>query len=59
MLPLIAAPTLVVNRRDDPVLRREVAPLLATAISGLEFEDAGAHQLKGVPGEWRVLRVMG
>jgi class 3 adenylate cyclase len=21
--------------------------------SGLEFEDRGAHQLKGVPGEWR------
>jgi class 3 adenylate cyclase len=22
--------------------------------SGLRFEDRGAHQLKGVPGEWRL-----
>ena len=22
--------------------------------SGLEFEDRGAHQLKGVPGDWRL-----
>jgi hypothetical protein len=21
---------------------------------GLEFDDRGAHQLKGVPGEWRL-----
>lgn len=25
-----------------------------TAGSGLRFDDRGAHQLKGVPGEWRV-----
>jgi class 3 adenylate cyclase len=25
--------------------------------SGLEFEDRGAHQLKGVPGEWRLFTV--
>ncbi|OBK76620.1 adenylate/guanylate cyclase domain-containing protein [Mycobacterium sp. 1164985.4] len=25
--------------------------------SGLEFEDRGAHQLKGVPGEWHLLGV--
>jgi class 3 adenylate cyclase len=25
--------------------------------AGLEFEDRGAHQLKGVPGEWRVFAV--
>ena len=24
--------------------------------SGLEFEDRGAHELKGVPGEWRLVR---
>jgi class 3 adenylate cyclase len=23
--------------------------------SGIEFEDRGAHTLKGVPGEWRLL----
>ena len=27
--------------------------------SGLEFEDRGAHQLKGVPGEWRLFAVAG
>ena len=26
--------------------------------SGLEFEDRGAHQLKGVPGEWRLFAVV-
>jgi class 3 adenylate cyclase len=25
--------------------------------SGLEFEDRGAHALKGVPGEWRLFAV--
>jgi class 3 adenylate cyclase len=25
--------------------------------SGLEFEDRGAHQLKGVPGQWRLFAV--
>ncbi len=27
--------------------------------SGLEFEDRGAHQLKGVPGEWRLFAIVG
>jgi len=26
--------------------------------SGIEFEDRGAHALKGVPGEWRLFRVI-
>lgn len=25
--------------------------------SGLEFDDRGAHELKGVPGEWHLLAV--
>ena len=25
--------------------------------SGLEFEDRGMHELKGVPGEWHLLAV--
>jgi class 3 adenylate cyclase len=25
--------------------------------SGIEFEDRGAHALKGVPGEWRLFAV--
>jgi class 3 adenylate cyclase len=27
--------------------------------SGLEFEDRGSHELKGVPGEWRLYAVSG
>jgi eukaryotic-like serine/threonine-protein kinase len=27
--------------------------------SGLEFDDAGTHQLRGVPGEWQLFRVAG
>ncbi|HEY3209262.1 MAG TPA: adenylate/guanylate cyclase domain-containing protein, partial [Actinomycetota bacterium] len=27
--------------------------------SGIEFEDRGTHQLKGVPGEWRLFSVTG
>jgi class 3 adenylate cyclase len=26
--------------------------------SALEFEDRGEHPLKGVPGEWRLYRVL-
>ena len=29
-----------------------------TAGSGLEFEDAGEHELKGVPGRWHLYRVV-
>jgi hypothetical protein len=25
--------------------------------SGIEFDDRGLHQLKGVPGDWRLLAV--
>ena len=25
--------------------------------SGIEFEERGAHELKGVPGEWRLFAV--
>jgi class 3 adenylate cyclase len=27
--------------------------------SGLVFEDAGEHELKGVPDRWRLYRVVG
>jgi class 3 adenylate cyclase len=30
-----------------------------TAGSGLAFEDAGEHELKGVPDRWRLYRVIG
>jgi hypothetical protein len=26
--------------------------------SGIDFSDQGEHELKGVPGEWRVYRVV-
>jgi hypothetical protein len=29
-----------------------------TARSGLVFEDAGEHELKGVPDRWRLYRVL-
>jgi hypothetical protein len=29
-----------------------------TAGSGLGFEDAGKHELKGVPDHWRLYRVV-
>ena len=30
-----------------------------TAGSGLSFEDAGEHELKGVPDRWRLYRMAG
>jgi hypothetical protein len=32
-------------------------PLDLVAGSGIEFDDRGPHELKGVPGEWRVYAV--
>jgi hypothetical protein len=29
-----------------------------TAGSGLQFEDAGEHELKGVPDRWHLYRVL-
>jgi class 3 adenylate cyclase len=26
--------------------------------SGIEFEDRGVHELKGIPGDWRVYAVL-
>jgi hypothetical protein len=33
-------------------------PLLVAG-SGMEFEDRGDHELKGVPGTWRLYAVTG
>ena len=41
----------------DDVLVSSTLPDLVIG-SGLEFEDRGAHELKGVPGEWRLLAVV-
>jgi hypothetical protein len=32
---------------------------MLVAGSGFEFEDRGEHQLKGLPGEWRLFTVSG
>jgi hypothetical protein len=39
----------------DPSRGRELREIVIG--SGLEFEERGAHELKGVPGEWRLLAV--
>jgi len=38
------------------LLASAVVPLLVSG-SGIEFDDRGAHVLKGVPGEWRLFAV--
>ena len=38
-----------------PVLANELLDVVVG--SGIEFADRGAHELKGVPGEWRLLAV--
>lgn len=40
----------------EEVLVSGAVPMLVAG-SGLTFEDRGAHQLKGVPGDWQVLAV--
>ncbi len=41
---------------DDVLVSRTVADLVGG--SGIDFEDQGEHQLKGVPGSWRLFRVL-
>jgi class 3 adenylate cyclase len=43
--------------RSEVLASRTVRDL--TAGSGLLFEDAGEHELKGVPERWRLYRVLG
>jgi class 3 adenylate cyclase len=38
-------------RSGEVLLSSTVKDLVAG--SGIQFEDRGAHELKGVPGEWR------
>jgi class 3 adenylate cyclase len=40
------------------VLVSETVPRLVTG-SGIEFEDRGEHELKGVPGTWKLFAVDG
>jgi class 3 adenylate cyclase len=41
----------------EVLVSRTVVDLVAS--SGIMFEDRGEHQLKGVPGSWRLFAVMG
>jgi class 3 adenylate cyclase len=40
---------------DEILVSRTISDLVVG--SGLAFEDRGSHQLKGIPGEWRLLAV--
>ena len=42
---------------DEVLVSRTVTDLVAG--SGIEFEDRGEHELKGVPGTWRLFAVTG
>jgi class 3 adenylate cyclase len=42
---------------SEVLVSRTVKDLVAGA--GLEFEDRGEHELKGVPDAWRLYRVIG
>jgi class 3 adenylate cyclase len=44
--------------RTDELLVSAAVPLLVAG-SGIEFEDRGEHELKGVPGSWRLFAVTG
>jgi class 3 adenylate cyclase len=41
----------------EVLVSRTVADLVAG--SGLSFDDRGEHELKGVPGSWRLFAVSG
>ena len=45
--PLLAGEVLVSSTVKDLVVG-----------SGIEFDDRGVHPLKGIPGEWRLYRVI-
>lgn len=42
----------------NEVLVSDAVPRLVAG-SGIEFDDRGSHELKGVPGEWRLYAVKG
>jgi pimeloyl-ACP methyl ester carboxylesterase len=53
----IAARVMAAAGHGEVLVSSTVKDLVAG--SGIEFEDRGAHGLKGVPGEWRLFRVAG
>jgi pimeloyl-ACP methyl ester carboxylesterase len=71
VLPLIQTPTLVLHVSEVPLVpvahgvtspitswcRAQSKDLIAD--SGIEFHDRGEHELKGVPGTWKLFAVRG
>lgn len=53
----IAARVAAVAQGGEVLVSRTVTDLVAG--SGMEFEDQEVHELKGVPGTWRLFRVKG
>jgi class 3 adenylate cyclase len=53
----IAARVIDADRSDDIMVSSTVKDLVAG--SGIEFDHRGAHELKGVPGEWQLYAVSG
>jgi class 3 adenylate cyclase len=51
----LAARVQALAREREVLVSRTVADLVAG--SGIEFSDRGEHELKGVPGRWRLLAV--
>jgi class 3 adenylate cyclase len=51
----IAARVAAIAGPDEVMVSSTVKDLVAG--SGLQFADRGAHNLKGVPGEWRLFAV--
>jgi class 3 adenylate cyclase len=46
------------HAEPDEIVTSAAVPLLVAG-SGIEFEDRGEHELKGVPGTWRLFAVTG
>jgi class 3 adenylate cyclase len=53
----IAARVQALGQPGEILVSRTVTDLVAG--SGIEFEDLGEHELKGVPGTWRLFEVVG
>jgi class 3 adenylate cyclase len=53
----ISARVMAVASPEDVLVSQTVKDLVVG--SGLTFEDAGEHELKGVPDRWRLYRVVG
>jgi class 3 adenylate cyclase len=52
----IGARVAAIGGAGDVMVSRTVRDLVAG--SDLQFDDAGEHEMKGVPGRWRLYRVV-